>query len=197
MILAFVKVQPLRDSDKLKPYFEKETATVTVGNACPITDGDSMWLLASEEALKKYNLDPMAKLIDYHFHGLEPERMGLGPVLAIHGVLKRTGMTLDQIDLFELNEAFAAQVIGCLKVMKDQNLSSRWGINETIGDIPLDKLNVNGGGIALGHPVGSTGSRLVVTLAHELKRRKQKFGLASLCIGGGQGGAVIIENLKF
>jgi acetyl-CoA C-acetyltransferase/acetyl-CoA acyltransferase len=181
---------------KLKPYFEKETGTVTVGNACPITDGGSMWLLASEEAVKKYNLDPMAKLVDYHFHGLEPERMGLGPVLAIHGVLKRTGLNLNQIDLFEINEAFAAQVLGCLKVMKDKSLSAKWGINETMGDIPFDKLNVNGGGIALGHPVGSTGSRLVVTLAHELKRRKQKYGLASLCIGGGQGGAVIIENLK-
>ncbi len=181
---------------KLKPYFEKETGTVTVGNACPITDGGSMWLLASEEAVKKYNLDPVAKFVDYHFHGLEPERMGLGPVLAIHGLLQRTGMTLDQIDLFEINEAFAAQVLGCLKVMKDKNLSSKWGINETMGEIPLEKLNVNGGGIALGHPVGSTGSRLVVTLAHELKRRKQKYGLASLCIGGGQGGAVLIENLK-
>jgi acetyl-CoA C-acetyltransferase len=181
---------------KLKPFFEKETGTVTVGNACPITDGGSMWLLASEEAVKKHNLDPIARMVDYHFYGLEPERMGLGPVLAINGILQRTGMKLSDFDLFELNEAFAAQVLGCLKVMKDKNLSSRWGIDHTMGEIPLEKLNVNGGGIALGHPVGSTGSRLVVTLAHELKRRKQKFGLASLCIGGGQGGAVIIENLK-
>ncbi|MBA2403249.1 MAG: thiolase family protein [Bdellovibrionales bacterium] len=181
---------------KLKPYFEKETGTVTVANSCPLTDGGSMWLLASEEAVKKYNLDPIAKMIDYHFHGLEPERMGLGPVLATHGVLKRAGLKLSDIDLFEINEAFAAQVLSCLKVMKDKNLSSKWGIDETMGEIPLDKLNVNGGGIALGHPVGSTGSRLVVTLAHELKRQKKKYGLASLCIGGGQGGAVIIENLK-
>lgn len=181
---------------KLKPYFEKETGTVTVGNSCPLTDGGSMWLLASEEAVKKYNLDPIARMVDYHFHGLEPERMGLGPVLATHGVLKRTGMKLSQMDLFEYNEAFAAQIIGCMKVMKDKTLSSRWGIDEVIGEIPMEKLNVNGGGIALGHPVGSTGSRLVVTLAHELKRRKQKYGIASLCIGGGQGGAVIIENLK-
>jgi acetyl-CoA C-acetyltransferase len=180
---------------KLKPYFEKETGTVTVGNACPITDGASAFLLASEEAVKKYNLKPVARLVDFHFHGLEPERMGLGPVMAIHGVLKRTGMKLDQIDLFELNEAFAAQVIGCLKVMKDKNLSSRWGIEEVIGEIPMEKLNVNGGAIALGHPVGSTGSRLAVTLTHELKRRKAKYGLASLCIGGGQGGALIVENL--
>lgn len=181
---------------KLKPYFEKETGTVTVGNACPLTDGGSMWLLASEEAVKKYNLDPIARMMDYHFHGLEPERMGLGPVMATHGVLKRAGLTMDKIDLFELNEAFAAQVLACIKVMKDKNLSSRWGINETIGELPLEKLNVNGGGIALGHPVGSTGARLVVTLAHELRRRKQRYGLATLCIGGGQGGAVVIENLK-
>jgi acetyl-CoA C-acetyltransferase/acetyl-CoA acyltransferase len=100
------------------------------------------------------------------------------------------------MDLVELNEAFAAQVIACLKVMKDKTLSQKWGIIDTIGEIPMEKLNVNGGGIALGHPVGSTGARLVVTLAHELKRRKQRFGLATLCIGGGQGGAVIIENLK-
>lgn len=181
---------------KLKPYFERETGTVTVGNACPITDGGSVWLLASEEAVKKYNLEPMARMVDYHFHGLEPERMGLGPVLATHGVMKRTGLKLSQMDLVELNEAFAAQVIGCMRVMKDKTLSSKWGIDEVIGEIPLEKLNVNGGGIALGHPVGSTGSRLVVSVAHELKRRKQKYGLATLCIGGGQGGAVVIENLK-
>ncbi len=181
---------------KMKPYFEKETGTVTVGNACPITDGGSMWLLASEEAVKKYNLDPMARMVDYHFHGLEPERMGLGPVLATHGVLKRTGMKLAEMDLIELNEAFAAQVLACKKVMSDRALASRWGIDEVIGEIDDSKLNVNGGAVALGHPVGSTGSRLVVTLAHELKRQKKKFGLASLCIGGGQGGAVIIENLK-
>jgi acetyl-CoA C-acetyltransferase/acetyl-CoA acyltransferase len=155
-----------------------------------------MWLLASEEAVRKHNLDPVARMVDYHFHGLEPERMGLGPVLATHGVLKRTGLKLSQMDLVELNEAFAAQVIACLKVMKDKTLSQKWGIIDTIGEIPMEKLNVNGGGIALGHPVGSTGARLVVTLAHELKRRKQRFGLATLCIGGGQGGAVIIENLK-
>jgi len=181
---------------KLRPYFEKETGTVTVGNSCPITDGGSIWLMASEDAVKKYNLEPMARMMDFHFHGLEPERMGLGPVLATHGVLKRTKFSLDQMDLIELNEAFAAQVLGCMKVMAHKNLSEKWGIKDAIGEIPLEKLNVNGGGIALGHPVGSTGSRLVVTLAHELKRRKKKYGLATLCIGGGQGGAVVIENLK-
>jgi acetyl-CoA C-acetyltransferase len=194
--IGFRATSTVEGLGKLKPYFERETGTVTVGNACPITDGGSMWLLASEEAVKKYNLDPMARMVDYHFHGLEPERMGLGPVLATHGVLKRAGLNLSQMDLVELNEAFAAQVLACQKVMREKSLSQKWGIDETIGELSLDKLNVNGGGIALGHPVGSTGSRLVVTLAHELKRRKQKYGLATLCIGGGQGGAVIIENLK-
>lgn len=180
---------------KLKPFFEKGTGTVTVGNSCPITDGGAVWLMCSEEAVKKYNLEPMAKMVDFHFHGLEPERMGLGPVLSTHGVLERTGMTLEQMDLVELNEAFAAQVLACIKLMKDSKLSSQWGIEKAIGELPLEKLNVNGGGVALGHPVGATGARLVVTLAHELKRQKKKYGLATLCIGGGQGGAVIIENL--
>lgn len=181
---------------KLKPYFEKGTGTVTVGNACPITDGASMWLMCSEEAVEKYNLRPIAKMIDFHFHGLEPERMGLGPVLAMDGVLKRTGLKLSDMDLIEINEAFAAQVLACLKVAKDPELAKKWGMESPIGEIPMDKLNVNGGAIALGHPVGSTGSRLIVTLAHELRRRKGKYGIASLCIGGGQGGAVIIENLE-
>lgn len=180
---------------KLKPFFEKRTGTVTVGNACPITDGGSIWLMCSEEAVKKYNLKPMAKMIDYHFHGLEPERMGLGPVVAMNGAFKRTGLTLDQMDLIEINEAFAAQIIACKKVMSEKHYADRWGI-DVLGEIDPAKFNVNGGGIALGHPVGSTGSRIVVTLAHELKRRKQKYGIASLCIGGGQGGAVIIENLE-
>jgi len=180
---------------KLKPYFEKGTGTVTVGNACPITDGGSMWFMCSEEAVKKYDLKPMARMIDFHFHGLEPERMGLGPALAMDGVLKRTGMSIDQMDLVEINEAFAAQVIGCLKVAKEKDLAAQWGM-DPIGEIPMEKLNVNGGAIALGHPVGSTGSRLVVTLAHALKQRGKKYGIASLCIGGGQGGACIIENLE-
>ena len=137
----------------------------------------------------------MAKIIDFHFHGLEPERMGMGPLLAMNGVFERTGLSLEDMDLVEINEAFAAQVIAVKKAMTDLDFAKRFGIEKTLGDIPDDKLNVNGGAIALGHPVGSTGSRLVVTLAHELKKRKAKYGVASLCIGGGQGGAIIIENL--
>jgi len=181
---------------KMKAYFDRKSGTVTIGNACPITDGGSALLLVSEEMVEKYNLKPMAKMIDFHFHGLEPERMGMGPLLAMDGVFKRTGLSLSDMDLVEINEAFAAQVIAVKMAIKDKNYAQKFGLEDSLGEISDDKLNVNGGAIALGHPVGSTGSRLIVTLAHELKKRKAKYGVASLCIGGGQGGAVIIENLS-
>jgi len=180
---------------KMKPYFERVSGTVTVGNSCPITDGASAILLASEEAVKRYNLTPMARMVDYHFSGLEPERMGMGPLLASDAILRKTNLELSQMDVVEINEAFAAQVLGVLKGFSDKKVAERFGVEKVWGEIAPENLNPNGGGIALGHPVGSTGSRLVVSLAYELKRRKAKYGLASLCIGGGQGGAVIIENL--
>ena len=181
---------------KMRPYFERKSGTVTVGNSCPLTDGGSALLLASEEALKRYNLTPMARIVDYHFHGLEPKRMGMGPLLASHGVFARTGMKVDQMDLVEVNEAFAAQALAVCKGFKEKEVARRFGLDEALGEIPDEKFNVNGGAIALGHPIGSTGSRLVVTLAHELKKRGATYGLASLCIGGGQGGAMIVENLE-
>ena len=180
---------------KMRPYFDKKSGTVTVGNSCPITDGGSAILFASEEALKKYNLEPMARLVDYHFHGLEPERMGMGPLHAMDGVFNRSGMSLEQMDLIEINEAFAAQILAVKKAFTERKVADFFGIEKLHGEIDDEKLNVNGGAIALGHPVGSTGSRLLVTLSHELKRRNGKYGVASLCIGGGQGGACIIENL--
>ena len=199
--LLWTDIGPRRNSSveglgKLRPYFEKKSGTVTVGNSCPVTDGGSLCLLASEEAVNKFNLKPMAKIVDYHFQGLGPERMGMGPLVAIDGLLKRTKLELDQIDLFEINEAFAAQILSVLKGFEDDNISRQYGLDKARGPIPRDKLNVNGGGIALGHPVGSSGSRIVVSLAHELKKRKGKYGLASLCVGGGQGGALLIENIQ-
>jgi len=181
---------------KLKPYFERNSGTVTVGNACPITDGASCFLLASEDAVKKYNLVPMARFVDYYFAGLEPERMGLGPALAIDGLLKRTGKEYTSMDVVEINEAFAAQVMAVQQTLRDKNWASKFGLQKAWGEIPTENFNPNGGGIALGHPVGSSGCRITVTLAHELKKRKARFGIASLCIGGGQGGAVCIENLN-
>ncbi|MDD4972951.1 MAG: thiolase family protein [Bacteriovorax sp.] len=180
---------------KMRPYFDKKSGTVTVGNSCPLTDGGSALLFVSEDAVKKYNLKPMAKLTDYHFHGLEPERMGMGPLLAMDGVMKRTGLTLSDFDLLELNEAFAAQILAVSIGLKDKAVAAKFNVDRAWGELDWSKVNVNGGAIALGHPVGSTGSRLIVTLMHELRRRNGRYGLASLCIGGGQGGAVIIENL--
>lgn len=180
---------------KMRPYFDRKSGTVTVGNSCPITDGGSAILFCSEEAVKKYNLEPMARMVDYHFHGLEPERMGMGPLHSMDGLFTRTGMNLDQMDLVEVNEAFAAQILAVKKAFTERAVADKFDIETLWGEIPAEKLNVNGGAIALGHPVGSTGSRLLVTLAHELKKRKAGYGIASLCIGGGQGGAAIIENL--
>ena len=180
---------------KMKPYFEKKSGTVTIGNSCPITDGGSVFLMASDEAIKKYKLTPLARMIDYHFDGLEPERMGMGPLRAINGVLNKTGLSLEEMDLIEINEAFAAQVLAVRMGLKEKSIAQRFGVEKALGEVPFEKLNVNGGAIALGHPVGSSGCRIVVSLAHELRRRKARYGLASLCIGGGQGGAVIIENL--
>lgn len=180
---------------QMKPFFDRKSGTVTIGNSCPITDGGAMWLMCSEEAVKRYNLEPMARLVDFHFSGIDPKRMGLGPVPAMEGVFKASGMKISEMEAVEINEAFAAQVLSVLKVAKEKKLAQRFGCEGAVGEIPLEKLNGEGGGIALGHPVGATGARIVVTLAHRLKRQGAKFGLASLCVGGGQGGALIIENL--
>ncbi len=181
---------------KLRPYFEKKSGTVTVGNSCPITDGGSALMLADENSCEKYSLDPIGRFVDFHFHGVEPERMGLGPLTASYGVFKKTEMSLEDMGLVEINEAFAAQILAVKKAFADENISKQWGVHERLGTLDNDKLNVSGGAIALGHPIGSTGARLVVTLLHALKRKNLRYGLASLCIGGGQGGACIIENLK-
>lgn len=162
----------------LRPVFKKD-GTVTAGNASGLNDGAAVVILASEEAIKKHNLKPIGKIISYASAAVEPSLMGIGPVPSTIKALSLAEMEMDEIDLVELNEAFAAQV---LAVNKELN-------------IDLEKLNVNGGAIALGHPVGSSGSRIVVSLLHELKKRNEKHGLATLCIGGGQGVTVIVEAI--
>ncbi len=180
---------------KLKPFFDKATGTITAGNSCPITDGAAMVLLMSREKAKELGYKPIATIRGYGFAGLEPERMGLGPVLATPIALKRSKLSLKDIGLVELNEAFAAQVLACLKAFdSDQFAQKRLGLSNKLGAISPEIVNVNGGAIALGHPVGATGTRLVVTLIKEMKRRNVQFGLATLCIGGGQGGAMILER---
>lgn len=162
----------------LKPAFAKD-GTVTAGNSSGINDGAAAMLLASEEAVKKNNLKPIAKIISMAVAGVDPSIMGIGPVPATQKALQRAGLTVTDLDLVELNEAFASQSLACIK------------------DLGLDvsKINVNGGAIALGHPLGCSGVRISTTLLHEMKRRRAKYGLATMCVGVGQGAAVIYQNL--
>lgn len=187
--------QTLEALQKLKPFFDKQTGTITAGNSCPITDGAAMVLLMSREKAEALGYKPLARIRGYGFAGLEPERMGLGPVYATPVALKRSGLTMKDIGLVELNEAFAAQVLACQKAFdSDQFGREKLGLSGKVGEISNEILNVNGGAIALGHPVGATGTRIVLTLMKEMKRRNVQFGLSTLCIGGGQGGAMILEQ---
>ena len=181
---------------KLKPYFDRNWGTVTVGNSCGVTDGAVALLLMEASHAASLGLKPIGKIRASAYAGCDPSRMGLGPVYSTAKALKSAGMTMDDVDLVELNEAFAAQVIACLRGFErppedcvDPDAASR------LRPIDEDRLNVNGGAIALGHPVGATGGRLILTLLGELERRNQNVGLATLCIGGGQGGAVIVERV--
>ncbi|MGL4687455.1 MAG: acetyl-CoA C-acetyltransferase [Fusobacteriaceae bacterium] len=171
----------------LRPAFKKD-GTVTAGNASGVNDGAAIILLASEEAVKKYNLKPLAEVVGYAQGGVAPEIMGLGPVPAIDKVLKKIGMSLNDMDLIELNEAFAAQSLGVVKELARMNNITEESI--------LEKTNVNGGAIALGHPIGVSGARIIVTLIHEMKKRNSKYGLSSLCIGGGMGTSIVLKNIK-
>jgi acetyl-CoA acyltransferase len=186
--------QSLEALAKLRPFFDRETGSITAGNSCPITDGAAMCLLMSRERAQSLGMKPIAKIKSYGFAGLEPERMGLGPVYSTPVALKRAGIDFKDIGLVELNEAFAAQVLACQAAFNsDEFAKNKLGLSKKVGTLDDSILNVNGGAIAFGHPVGATGTRIVVTLAKEMQRRKVQFGLATLCIGGGQGGALILE----
>ncbi len=163
---------------KLPPVFDPENGTVHAGNSSGITDGAAALVLATEETAKKAGVEPLARVAAWTSAGVEPARMGIGPVPAIRTLLKKTGRRLSDIDLIELNEAFAAQVIACAR------------------ELPLDpaRVNVNGGAIALGHPIGATGARIATTLLYEMKRRNAKTGIATLCVSGGMGMAVLFER---
>lgn len=172
---------------RLRAVFKKD-GTVTSGNASGINDGASFVIVASEAAVKKYKLKPMAEIVAVGQGGVDPQYMGLGPVPAIRSALTRAGMKLSDMEILELNEAFAAQSLGVVK-----ELSGEHGMTES--EIRA-RTNPNGGAIALGHPVGASGNRILVTLLYELKKAKKNYGLASLCIGGGMGVAVIVKNCK-
>jgi acetyl-CoA C-acetyltransferase/acetyl-CoA acyltransferase len=179
---------------KLRPVFDRVNGDVTVGNSCQVTDGAVALLCMSTSRAKSLGLEPLAILRGTATAGLAPETMGLGPVHATPAALQRAGLTLDDMDLVEINEAFAAQVLGCLHAFADDDYCrGELGLDGALGAIDPERVNVNGGAIALGHPIAATGARLLLTLAHELRRRGARHGLATLCIGGGQGQAVVLE----
>jgi acetyl-CoA acetyltransferase family protein len=185
--------QSMKALQKLRPYFDRKNGTVTVGNSCPLTDGAAAVLVMAESKAQALGLTPLGYIKGIAYAGLDPSRMGLGPVYAAHKVFEKTGHTLADMDLIEINEAFAAQVLACVKACESQDYCQTHMNTNALGKIDMDRLNINGGAIALGHPVGTSGTRIIITLLHALKEAGKQRGLASLCIGGGQGGACIVE----
>ena len=179
---------------KLKPYFDRRTGTVTVGNSSQVTDGAAVCLLMSEGEARARGIEPLGYLVDFAYASLEPERMGLGPVYATSKLFSRGKTTMKDIDYVEINEAFAAQVIACERAFSSKEFAQEFlGRDSKVGDLDRDRMNAHGGAIALGHPVGMTGTRLVIHTLRELRRRKKGTGLATLCVGGGQGASLLLE----
>jgi acetyl-CoA C-acetyltransferase len=180
---------------KLKPFFDRRYGTVTAGNSSQITDGAAWLVLASETAVARYQLPVLGTIVDSEWAGLDPAQMGLGPIHAATPLLKRQGLQLGDIDAWEINEAFAAQVIACLDAWADDAYcESELGLARAFGKVDQAKLNVDGGAIALGHPVGASGARIVLHVLNVLKRNNGRRGLAAICIGGGLGGAMLVER---
>ena len=181
---------------KLKPFFDKKYGRVTPGNSSQITDGAAWLVLASEAAVARHGLTPIGRIVDCQWAALEPELMGLGPVHAATPILQRHGLGLNDLDLWELNEAFAAQVIACLRAWQDDAYCrERLGLPGALGEIDAARLNIDGGAVALGHPVGASGVRIVLHLLQALRRTGGRRGIATICIGGGLGGAMLVEAL--
>lgn len=187
--------QTMEQLAKLRPVFERKYGSVTAGNSSQITDGGVAVLVAGERAVEKLGLEPLGRIVDHSFAGLAPKRMGLGSIYATSLILERSGIDFSHIGLIEMNEAFAAQIIANERVFADDALSEHFLGRKAIGAIDRGIMNVNGGAIAIGHPVGSSGTRLILTLLLEMKRRSVDLGLATLCVGGGQGTAVLLEGV--
>lgn len=179
---------------KLKPVFDKPWGNVTAGNSSQVTDGAALLLLASQEAVDRYKLEPLGRISDANWASLDPATMGLGPVHASTPILERNRLEVNDLDLWEINEAFAAQVLGCVAAWNDEAWCQENLGRGALGLLDLDRLNVDGGAIALGHPVGASGARIVLHLLNALRARNLKRGIATICIGGGQGGAMLIET---
>ncbi|HMV52363.1 MAG TPA: acetyl-CoA C-acetyltransferase [Rhodocyclaceae bacterium] len=179
---------------KLRPFFDRKYGNVTAGNSSQITDGAAWLLLASQEAVDRYGLEPIARIVDSQWAALDPAQMGLGPVHSATPILQRLGLGLNDVDAWEINEAFAAQVLACIAAWKDDAYCrEQLGLEGALGTLDENTLNVDGGAVALGHPVGASGARIVLHLIHVLQRHGGGRGIASICIGGGQGGAMMVE----
>ncbi|TXG77225.1 MAG: acetyl-CoA C-acetyltransferase [Rhodocyclaceae bacterium] len=179
---------------KLRPFFDRKYGNVTAGNSSQITDGAAWLLLASQEAVDRYGFEPIGRIVDSQWAALDPAQMGLGPVHAVTPILQRHGLGLNDVDAWEINEAFAAQVLACIAAWKDEvYCREELGLEGALGALDEERLNVDGGAVALGHPVGASGARIVLHLIHVLQRRGGGRGIASICIGGGQGGAMMVE----
>ena len=185
--------QTIEALSKLNPIFDRLSGTVTAGNSSQVSDGACSMIVCTESKARELNLEPIGFIKDYAYAGLDAHRMGLGPVFATKKLFDKTGVTLKDIDLIELNEAFAAQVIANLKAFKSEEFCKKTFNSSAIGEIDESILNVNGGAIAIGHPVGMSGARIVLTALKELKRRNNKLALATLCVGGGQGASFLLE----
>ncbi|MBK7658885.1 MAG: acetyl-CoA C-acetyltransferase [Betaproteobacteria bacterium] len=180
---------------KLKPVFDRTYGNVTPGNSSQITDGAALLVIAAEEVVNEYGLTPLGRIVDANWGALDPAEMGLGPVHAITPMLQRNHLTWDDIDAAEINEAFAAQVLGCLAAWESESYcKEHFGLDKAFGRLERGKLNVDGGAIALGHPIGASGARVVLHALKVLERTGGKRAVASLCIGGGQGGAMLLER---
>lgn len=179
---------------RLRPVFERH-GLITAGNSAQVTDGAAWLLLASEQAVEENQLPVLGELVDCQWSGLDPAQMGLGPAFAIAALIQRQQFTLDDVDYWEINEAFAAQVLACLKALQDESFCrDELGLSNAVGQIPPGSLNIDGGAIAVGHPVGASGARIVLHLLQVLNQRQARTGIASLCIGGGQGGAMLLRR---
>jgi acetyl-CoA C-acetyltransferase len=180
---------------KLKPFFDRKYGNVTAGNSSQITDGAAWLVLASEAAVRQHGLSVLGTIIDSEWAGLDPAQMGLGPVHAATPILQRHGLALNDLDRWEINEAFAAQVLACLRAWaSDAYCHDELGLDHAMGELDMARLNVDGGAIALGHPVGASGARIVLHLLESLRQSGGRRGMAAICIGGGQGGAMLVER---
>jgi acetyl-CoA C-acetyltransferase len=182
---------------KLRAVFDRLHGLVTAGNSAQVSDGAAWLLLASEDAVKEHKLEPLGRIVDCAWAGLSPSQMGLGPAYAVSALMTQNKLDISDINYWEINEAFATQVLACVRAMADKEFCEiELGRSNAIGEIDQECLNIDGGGISLGHPVGASGARIVFHLLKTLQRTNSHRGIASLCIGGGQGGAMLVENIN-